>query len=432
MHRIIRSLLLLMQISLTVSSRAQELVIGDRLPDAVLPHVINDPDSVVRLSDYRGKLLILDFWSTTCKACVEAFPKMDSLQEAFSPKIQILLVCREPREKIETFFQVRKKLHRPRLPMVTADTVLHARFPHASVPHHVWISEEGTVLAITQGFNTNAVNIARHLAKEDVVLTRKKETQVDWSQPFLVSADSQVVAGLRAYSYLMPAIDTLYLSMARRQVGGSTRFNWLVLNNMTILALYQFAYGGDGWYFNEKNTVLEVRDLARYIRPTEEHLMGAWEKKNHYLYEIRVPPARAGDLNRFIQEDLYRSFGLKGHVEKRRLRSLVLVRKGKADRLQSAGGTPAIFNRKPPADSLWVLRNQDFRALANRVKIQVNKLSPLPFIDATGYTGRIDAALLADAFEGGDLAMLREELNKYGLDLVEKKQRVEVLVLRED
>ena len=40
----------------------------------------------VRLNDYKGKILIIDFWATWCKPCLASFPAMKKLQSEFSDK----------------------------------------------------------------------------------------------------------------------------------------------------------------------------------------------------------------------------------------------------------------------------------------------------------------------------------------------------------
>ncbi|MGH2645715.1 MAG: hypothetical protein ACRDE2_17320, partial [Chitinophagaceae bacterium] len=58
------------------SHRAIEpLSIGDTVPDVVFNQMMNYHSKTAQLSDFENKkLIILDFWSTSCTACIDYFP----------------------------------------------------------------------------------------------------------------------------------------------------------------------------------------------------------------------------------------------------------------------------------------------------------------------------------------------------------------------
>ena len=70
--------------------RAQQPVaIGERVPDFSLPAAEGSGGSTaspIRLEDYRGRVLVLNFWATWCPPCVEETPSL----EAFSEKAKSL------------------------------------------------------------------------------------------------------------------------------------------------------------------------------------------------------------------------------------------------------------------------------------------------------------------------------------------------------
>jgi peroxiredoxin len=51
---------------------------GDVAPDFALPTLMRNS---VRLSDYRGKVVFLNFWATWCPPCREEMPSMESLYQ---------------------------------------------------------------------------------------------------------------------------------------------------------------------------------------------------------------------------------------------------------------------------------------------------------------------------------------------------------------
>ncbi len=62
------------------SSKYEPLTVGKPAPDFSLPDL---NDKTVRLSDYRGKVVFLNFWATWCKPCREEMPSMEVLYKSF-------------------------------------------------------------------------------------------------------------------------------------------------------------------------------------------------------------------------------------------------------------------------------------------------------------------------------------------------------------
>src|SRR5690606_25869757 len=74
------------------------LKVGDTIPKELwnMPlQVVNHPEGkdTITLNDYRDKkLIILDFWATWCKSCIEGFPNLSRLQKEFPEQLDVLLV----------------------------------------------------------------------------------------------------------------------------------------------------------------------------------------------------------------------------------------------------------------------------------------------------------------------------------------------------
>ncbi|MEW6544463.1 MAG: TlpA disulfide reductase family protein [Nitrospirota bacterium] len=62
------------------SSKYEPLTVGKEAPDFELPNLDEKP---VRLSDFRGKVVFLNFWATWCKPCREEMPSMEVLHKNF-------------------------------------------------------------------------------------------------------------------------------------------------------------------------------------------------------------------------------------------------------------------------------------------------------------------------------------------------------------
>ena len=57
------------------------------LGEAVPNFTLRQPDGqVVALSDYRGKIVLLNFWATWCAPCIEEMPSLNRLAERYAGK----------------------------------------------------------------------------------------------------------------------------------------------------------------------------------------------------------------------------------------------------------------------------------------------------------------------------------------------------------
>jgi peroxiredoxin len=62
------------------SAKYEPLTVGKVAPDFELPDL---GDKTMRLSDFRGKVVFLNFWATWCKPCREEMPSMEVLYKNF-------------------------------------------------------------------------------------------------------------------------------------------------------------------------------------------------------------------------------------------------------------------------------------------------------------------------------------------------------------
>jgi len=62
--------------------------VGARAPEFALPDF---GDSIVRLSDFLGQVVLLEFWSSGCSACVASLPYLESLRLAYGDRGFVVL-----------------------------------------------------------------------------------------------------------------------------------------------------------------------------------------------------------------------------------------------------------------------------------------------------------------------------------------------------
>lgn len=65
---------------------------GKPAPNFQIKHWINSPDHELKLKDLKGKVVLLDFWGTWCKPCIEAMPKLKALQKKHGDDLVIISI----------------------------------------------------------------------------------------------------------------------------------------------------------------------------------------------------------------------------------------------------------------------------------------------------------------------------------------------------
>jgi thiol-disulfide isomerase/thioredoxin len=102
----------------------------------------------VALSDFKGKVIILDFWATWCVPCKAEIPGFIDLQSKYGKDgLQILgLSVDDPIDKLKPYV-ADMKMNYPVLQGKGNDAVLDAYEPIPSIPTSVVIARDGKVCA---------------------------------------------------------------------------------------------------------------------------------------------------------------------------------------------------------------------------------------------------------------------------------------------
>jgi len=409
----------------------QSIKLNEPMPDLTVSNVFNYSSDKIRFSDLKGKLVILDFWGFRCSGCIRSFPKMDSLQRMFRDKIQIVMVNPESKDSTRQFFAKRRKLLMPDLPFITSDTILNKLFPHYGVPFHVWIDTSGFVRYFPEPGNTSAWRIEDFLSGKDTEIL-SKATKGKYVPTFM---DTQWASSLNYYSYISTWINGIHLQVT--EVKG---FVQLSRDNFSVVDLYKTAFSQSTKIDLDRpgRVALEVKDDFKYVPPAKtDRRRNEWLNNYSYNYHLFWPASREGELYTIMQNDLERFFKLKGEIQTRKVKCLVLIRTSKFDKLKTKGGTPIknFFQsdvRDTIIHSVRILKNQPFQVFASRLETIVEFNFGKPFVDATGYEGNIDLAIDGETLDNITVAVLRKELKKYDLDIVERECPLEVLIIKEN
>jgi thiol-disulfide isomerase/thioredoxin len=126
------------------------LIKNPKIYESVIFKDINQKS--VNLDDFKGKLILLNFWATWCAPCKEEMPSLDDLQSnsKFSNlKIFPINIGQEETTKSESFF---KKLNIKNLEIyIDAPITLAKKFSLRGVPTTILFNKEGKEFARIMG-----------------------------------------------------------------------------------------------------------------------------------------------------------------------------------------------------------------------------------------------------------------------------------------
>lgn len=91
----------------SMASAQAPLKVGEQLPDFVLPRVVNRPANTYAAAEARGKVLVLEFWSTTCSPCVPAMQRLAALQQRYPTEVQVVGISADSETRLQKFLAKR-------------------------------------------------------------------------------------------------------------------------------------------------------------------------------------------------------------------------------------------------------------------------------------------------------------------------------------
>lgn len=100
---------------------------------------------VHHLSDFKGKYILLDFWSRGCAPCLMALPEMRELHAQYKERLVMVSLSIDTKKGWESASK-RHEMSWWNLNDLQAMSGLYARYGVRGIPHYVMISPDGIVL----------------------------------------------------------------------------------------------------------------------------------------------------------------------------------------------------------------------------------------------------------------------------------------------
>jgi thiol-disulfide isomerase/thioredoxin len=114
--------------------------IGASAPDFEWTGAAGEP---VRLSDYRGRVVVINFWATWCRPCRQEMPALQRVARNEPDVVFLAVDLKESGDKVRSFME---QLALDRLePVVDADGRTTRRYGVLSLPSTFFVDEAGVI-----------------------------------------------------------------------------------------------------------------------------------------------------------------------------------------------------------------------------------------------------------------------------------------------
>ena len=154
--RILASLLLGFVLLADSAGARRLLQVGDVPPDSLGRTLKGER---VKLSDYRGKVVIVTFWASWCSPCRKELQVMSNIQKHVS-RDRLVIFPVNWKEDHDRFREIAKALKDTDLSLVSdADGYYGGQYDVTGIPHMVIVGRDGRIAAIHVGYGEGEIPV---------------------------------------------------------------------------------------------------------------------------------------------------------------------------------------------------------------------------------------------------------------------------------
>ncbi len=319
---------------------------GDKIPDAVWNQPLelnyfNGKKKTIKFADLKGKLILLDFWSTGCPSCIENIPHMEDIQKRYPKGLSVLLVNskrnKDTPSRIKLVLDRYKEKYNFEIKLMTIleDTMLTNLFPHNTIPNIAWINQDGVFLGNTLPDEVGLRNIETILENKTADLQLRSEflnkDKVMDTPPIFDTAGVKFLSAITGY---LPDYLPTYPNVIHKNGNSSYQMLNAAFNFMLVTAFKDELRG-----FENTDYVFENGQKDKI----QKMLFGGSRREYQYCYQLFVDDTiSSSKANRYFQQAFKDYFRL--NVERKRGR-ISFYSVGILDNissLKSKGGIPQV------------------------------------------------------------------------------------------
>ncbi len=399
----------------------EPMQMGNLIPDVLwntpltLWNAADDRTETITLGDYRGKVIILDFWATWCKSCIVNMPRMHQLQDQFEDDVVVLPVTYEDESLVSAFFGRTADgsivALRPLFKSIIVDSVLKRVFPNPdrSIPYFAIIGNNGVFSGLTVPPQMNERLLSLLASGEEAYIP---PLQAAPETPLLERSPQYVANRLNkpVYYSMLSGYMEGFTFPSDRYVDTVSQIRRDYYINMSLLRLYCNALSS-GLPYQPNRRIFLVDSAVQYENHYRRNPQFDY-RKHSYCFEGIFPIGMTKEeANAHLLLSLNTLTGVHGSLITRTMPCLVIR-------------ANAPITQTHPEDSSQ-LRHLSMRSFVDLLNRQYETAIP-PVIDESGYTGKL---WIDEEFDFGDIERVRQVLASYNMLLDSESRELEMFVL---
>ncbi len=370
---------------------SESIQIGALVPDFNINILTKEGIAKKSISDYRGKVVILEFWATYCGPCLPAMDHLAKLQSKFPKDLEVINITDEERWKVVGFL---KKRPTSLAIGIDTDKSINQLFYHQLMPHTIIIDPQGYIKAITSPEEVSEEII--YLAKSGAILAVKTKAEFAVKSE---TATAMTPIQVEDKSFYKVAVSA-YKEGIQSQINKKSDFEYEFIN-CTVPLMYQVLYQTTRPNPNDR-ACLEVSEQTKYLL----------DEKQQYSMTIKVPEQMKHRLGEIGMKHLEEIFAVKAKNEVRTRKVYALTTSQDTLSQTSLSRTGMDMPLKDFLKLLWS-----------------TKVVDLPIINESNTA---DTSIVWITDFPKEVSKVQESIQKMGFKLDPKTTETACLVLHED
>lgn len=158
---------------------------------------INKKGDPVKISDHKGKYVLIDFWFSGCKPCIEAMPSLAKLATRYHDQLDVISISIENLDHMNTYlikhpvvFPIQKNMYTYNIGYDTKKwEILESKLKLHTYPSYIIIDKDGSFVSKPLSQLVSIVMhkaIGGHLSFEDYIINYKKVLPSDSINKYLI------------------------------------------------------------------------------------------------------------------------------------------------------------------------------------------------------------------------------------------------------